>query len=96
MLNRTALLSATLATAFVVAGGVALTGLGQQQAQAAAPVAEPAVATTEAPADPAPVVQVDTVYLTPEGTPQVITTRVIKIAAAPHGDDDGEQEGEDD
>jgi hypothetical protein len=96
MLSRIALFSASLAAALVIAGGLALTGLAPQQAQAEAPVAEPAAATAAAPAETPPQVQVDTVYLTPEVAPEVIVTKVVKIAKAHAVGDEGENESGDD
>jgi hypothetical protein len=98
MLQRTLLLIASLAAALVLAAGLALAGFGPASpgsgAQAVDPVAEPAAATADTGA-PLEAVQVDTVYLKPAPTPEVIVTKVVQTKAA-HHDDENEHEGSDD
>jgi len=93
MIHRVAIFAASLAAALGLAVGLVVAGLAPAAAPvAAAPVSAPVVATTEA---PAPVVQVDTVYVAPQATPQdVLVTRVV--ASRPSGGDDGQNEGGDD
>lgn len=92
MPQRIAIFAASLATALVVAAGLAIAGMAPSTAPAEAPVAAAdTVETTGAAATP--VVQVDTIYLAPQPSPQEI---VIKQTSAKHGDDEGEHEGEDD
>ena len=87
MFNRVALFAASLVAAGVLALGLALAGFNP--VPAAAPAALPAAATAEA---PAPITQIDTVYVAPAGTPQQIT--IQKVVTTHHGDDDGnESEG---
>ncbi len=89
MIHRLAIFAATLVAAAGLAVGLVVAGLAPGTAPAAAePVSAP-VATTEV---PPPVVQVDTVYLTPKATPKdVIVTRVV---TASHRGEDGENERE--
>lgn len=91
MINRSALAVAAAVAALVLAVGLALAGLGPAalvaDSQAADPVAEPAAATSGAPA-PLEAVQVDTVYLQPQATPEVIVNRIVQSAPGGHRDDD--------
>jgi hypothetical protein len=82
MINRIALAAASLAAALVLAAGLALAGFGPAapaaDAQASDPSTEQVVAATaDAPA-PTEQIQVDTVYLTPKATPEVIVTKVVR------------------
>jgi hypothetical protein len=97
MIHRFALFAASLAAALVIAGGLALAGLGPQQpatgvALVADAVADPASAA--APAAPEPIVQVDTVYLTPPVAPQEITVTKVKVVSRHHGESDDHEGGE--
>lgn len=96
MIQKLTFFLAALVSALVIAAGLAVAGLSPT-----APAAAPAtVSAVEAPADPAaatgaaatPVVQVDTIYVAPQPTPQEI---VVKEASTKQHDDD-ENEGEDD
>lgn len=92
MFNRAALLAASLTASAALAVGLALVGF----APAAAPVAaQPAAAATGATTTdaPAPITQVDTVYVAPQPTPQQIT--IQKVVTSSHGDDDGNEGGGD-
>jgi hypothetical protein len=91
MIQRTALFAASLVAALVLAVGLVFAGFGP--GAASAPVAaDQIVSATDAP--PQPTVQVDTVYLSAQAKPKVITeTRTT--SAAPKGDDD-ENESDDD
>ncbi|MDP2349586.1 MAG: hypothetical protein Q8M74_00315 [Chloroflexota bacterium] len=94
MINRVAIFAASIVAALALAAGLVIAGLGPGSGAAdLQPVSAPVVATTDA---PAPLVQVDTVYVEPASTPQdIVVTKVVK--AASHGDDDGnEDEGSDD
>ncbi len=94
MIQRLALFAASLAAAAVLAVGLALAGVGRPGGPdaASAPVTQPAAATAVAPAEPA--VQVDTVYVAPQPSPQEIT--VTKTARATGGAAEAGNEGEDD
>lgn len=84
MIQRTALFAAALLTAIALAFGLALAGFN--------PGVRPSTGDPTAASDPAPqsTVQVDTVYLTPPGTPQDITvTRTV----SQHGEYENEHEG---
>jgi hypothetical protein len=98
MASRIALFTASLAAALVLAAGMALIGMAPGGVADAAPVADPVAATAPAPAaTPDPVTQVDTVYLTPQATPKVIVTKVVKTKpAAPSGENENESESETD
>jgi hypothetical protein len=93
MIQRAALFAGSLAAALALAVGLVVAGF----APAAAPIAStdpvaPAAATADA--QPAPIVQVDTVYQAPPAAPQEIT--VTRTATAiTHGDDEGGGEGDD-
>lgn len=91
MPQRIAIFAASLATALVVAAGLAIAGFGPSAAPVAAPVAADGVP-VDAAAAATPIVQVDTIYVAPQPTPQEI---VVKQASVTRGDE-GEQEGEDD
>jgi len=99
MLQRSLLLVASLAAALVLAAGLALAGFGPAApgpgTQAVEPAADPAAATADASA-PLEAVQVDTVYLTPAPTPEVIQREVVKTQSAHHDDGEHEREGGDD
>ena len=96
MINRIALLAASLVAGLVLAAGLAVAGFGPAtpaaDAQALDPAIESAAAATDTPAatDPA---QVETVYLTPQATPEVIVNTVVDTASA-GGDDDGHEEND--
>jgi hypothetical protein len=90
MTTRIALFAASLAAALVLAAGMVSIGLTPGGAIGAAPVTEPVAATAPVTA-PEPVTQVDTVYLTPTATPQVIVSKVVKTQPASGG---GENENE--
>lgn len=96
MINRIALAVAAAAAALVLAVGLALAGFGPAapvaDSQAAEPLAEPAAATAGAPA-PLEAVQVETVYLQPQATPEVIVNRIVQAAPGRQHDDDEDDEG---
>jgi hypothetical protein len=87
MIHRVALFVASLVAAVGLAIGLAIAGLAPAAAPIAAePVSAPVVASTDA---PAPIVQVDTVYVAPQATPQdVVVTKTV--TATQHGDDGNE------
>ncbi|MEO5964549.1 MAG: hypothetical protein ABIR11_03720 [Candidatus Limnocylindrales bacterium] len=91
MVQRIALLAASLTTALVLAAGLALAGLAPGIPVPAA--ADQPVATTADAGSPAPAIQVDTIYVTPTGAPVEVT--VHKVVTAARQGDDGEQ-GEND
>jgi len=98
MIHRTALFAASLAAALVLATGLALTGFAPSAPSAVVPAAEvpgaaPAAAATGLPATAEPLIQVDTVYLTPQATPKVIIHKVTKVQTATRSSGGGEQEG---
>ena len=82
MLNRVALFAASLVASLVLAIGLALAGFAP--AAPAAGVAVPAAATTDA---PAPITQIDTVYVAPQAKPEQVT--VQQVVTSHHGDDEG-------
>jgi hypothetical protein len=82
MSSRVALFAASLVASAVLAVGLAITGFGP--AAPAAIQAQPAAATSA----PAPITQIDTVYVAPAPTPQQIT--IQKVVSAPGGDDGSE------
>ena len=86
MIHRVAIFVASLVAAAELAVGLGIAGLAPAAAPVAAqPVSIPFVASTET---PPPVVQVDTVYVTPQATPaDVIVTKVVKAAHGGEGDD---------
>jgi hypothetical protein len=90
MINRVAIFAASLVAALALAVGLFIAGIGPGSGAAdLQPVSDPVAVSTDS---PAPVVQVDTVYVTPQATPQdVVVTQVVP--AANHGDDDNENEG---
>jgi hypothetical protein len=93
VIHRIALFSASLVAALALAAGLALAGFGPGTDQAVAPVSDPVAATDQA---PEPIVQVDTVYVAPEPTPEEIVVTEVR-AASGHGDEDhdgGEHEGQ--
>lgn len=85
MLQRLALFAASLAAALVIAGGLALAGFGPS-----APAADPAVEQVASTPD-SPPVQVDTVYVAPQATPEQITVTKVKTAAR-SGENEAEHE----
>ena len=94
MIQRIALFAASLVAALGVTVGLVIAGLGPQAAVAVPvvePVAKPVVAMTDA---PAPLVQVDTVYVAPAASPQEIT--VTKVVKAVGLGGENENEGQDD
>lgn len=101
MIKKIALIASSLTAALVIAGGLALAGFGAPAPAADMQVVDQAVAPVDAspPADAAAPVQVDTIYLAPQPTPEEITVTQVKEAAH-HGDDEHEAsesgEGEDD
>ncbi|HYN48065.1 MAG TPA: hypothetical protein VER83_04315 [Candidatus Nanopelagicales bacterium] len=100
MLNKIALLVASLTAALVIAGGLALAGFGAPSPAADMQAVDAVVVPADAavPADAGAPVQVDTIYLAPQPTPEEITVTQVKEAS--HHDDDEdeghESEGEDD
>jgi hypothetical protein len=100
MLQRIIILVASAAAAAVLAVGIALAGFGPAAPAAdtgvSEPVVEPAAATLDAGA-PLEAVQVDTVYVAPAPTPEVVVKKVIRQKPAGHGGgEDDEHESEDD
>jgi hypothetical protein len=98
MIHRIALLAASAAAALVLAIGLAVTGFGPADPTAggqAVDQADPATATADLPA-PTEQVQVDTVYVAPQPTPETIVTKVVKVKPARNGGEDGENEAEND
>jgi hypothetical protein len=103
MLQRLVLLAASAAAALALATGLALAGFGPPAAVAEG---QPVDQVTEAPAAtldaaaPMEAIQVDTVYVQPAPSPDVVVTRLVREATtARHDDDDDggyEHEGEDD
>jgi hypothetical protein len=90
MIHRIAIFAASLVATAGLVVGLVVAGF----APAPAPVNPGPVSDTVATTDsPAPVVQVDTVYVTPQATPQDIV--VTKVVNGAHGGDDG-NEGSDD
>jgi hypothetical protein len=88
MFTRVALLVASLAASAVLAIGLSLAGFAP-----AAPVTPAAQPATVAAVAPAPITQIDTVYVAPQATPQQIT--VQKVVTTHHsGDDDNESGGD--
>ncbi len=95
MIQKLALVAATLTAALVLAGGLALAGFGNTQSGAAdMQVVDQVVAPVDVPAPPEPTVQVDTIYLTPVEKPQEITVTKVKVATRQGGEQ--ENEGGDD
>jgi len=92
MVTRVALFAASLAASAVLAVGLALAGFAPT-----APATPDATATpAAAPADPAPITQIDTVYVVPAPTPQATPpTIVIQRVVITHGGDDGGDQGGD-
>jgi hypothetical protein len=88
MFNRVALFAASLVASAVIALGLALAGFNPVPA-AAVPTAQPVAATDQA---PAPITQIDTVYVAPAPTPQQIT--IQKVVTTHHGDDGNEGGGD--
>jgi len=92
MIHRLAIFAATLVAAAGLAVGLVIAGLAPATAPVAAEPASAPLATTEV---PPPVVQVDTVYLTPKATPEdVVVTKIV--TASRNGDGENENEGSDD
>ncbi len=96
MVHRIALFAASLAAALVIAGGLALAGLGPQQPAADAVVVMDQVAAPTDAVAPEATVQVDTIYLTPQATPEQITVTKVQVAAKQGGEADESGEGGDD
>jgi hypothetical protein len=88
MFNRVALFAASLVASGVLAAGLALAGFHPGPA-AIVPSAQPAAATAAA---PAPITQIDTVYVAPAPTPQQIT--IQQVVTAQTGDDGDEAGGD--
>ena len=101
MIRKLAIIVSSLTAALVIAGGLALAGFGAPAPAADVQVVDQAVAPVDAatPIDPAAPIQVDTIYLAPEPTPEEITVTQVKEASH-HDDEDDEGheggEGEDD
>ena len=94
MLHRIALITASVVAALVIAGGLALSGFGPQQPVADAVQVVDAVAGPADAAAPDATVQVDTIYLAPQATPETIDVTQVKEASR-HGDEDDEDDGDD-
>ena len=97
MLKKIALAASSLTAALVIAGGLALAGFGAPAPAADMQVVDQAVAPidTAAPASAVAPVQVDTIYLAPQPTPQEITVTQVKEAKHSSGES-GDGEGQDD
>jgi len=94
MFNRVALLVASLAASLVLAVGLALAGFVPASPAPSAATAATAAATDPATAaPPAPITQIDTVYVAPQATPQQIT--IQKVVTTHHSGDDGNESGGD-
>lgn len=95
MIHRVAIFAASLVVALGLAVGLVVAGLAPGSAPGTVqPVSAPVGATE----DPAPIVQVDTVYVAPRATPEdVVVTKVVGPARQDddHGERD-EHEGSDD
>ena len=90
MIHRVAILAASLVAAAGLAVGLVVAGFAPTPVPVSAePVSAPVVATTDA---PRPVVQVDTVYVAPQATPEDVV--VVKTVSAHQGGEDGENESE--
>jgi hypothetical protein len=89
MIHRVAIFAASLVAAGALVVGLVIAGLAPTTVPVdAQPAAAPVVAATDA---PAPIVQVDTVYVAPQATPQdIVVTKTVKAAGG------GENEGSDD
>ncbi len=84
MHNRLALFAASLAASGVLAAGLAFVGLSP----APVPAADSTIAAPVTDAPPAPITQIDTVYVAPQATPaEIVVTKVVP--AAQHGDEGG-------
>jgi hypothetical protein len=84
MHNRLALFAASLAASGVLAAGLAFVGLSP----APVPAADSTVTAPVTDAPPAPITQIDTVYVAPQATPaDIVVTKVVP--ATHHGDDGG-------
>jgi hypothetical protein len=95
MLKKFALLAASLTAALTIAGGLALAGFGAPSPASDMQVVDAVMpADAAVPADAAAPVQVDTIYLAPQPTPEEIT--VTRVKEASHHDDDDRDEHEDD
>ena len=97
MLKKIALAAASLTAALVIAGGLALAGFGAPSPAAdmqAVDAAAPAGAAV--PADAGAPVQVDTIYLAPQPTPEEITVTQVKEASHHDDDEDEGHEGDED
>ena len=88
MSSRIPLFVAACAAALVLVVGFTFAGMAPGAATTGAPVSVPVAAT--APAPPQPVTQVDTVYLTPQATPQVVVTQVVQTQTASGGEHENE------
>ncbi len=86
MVHRVAIFAASLVAAVALFVGLVVAGFAPAAPFGAQPASVPAAATES----PAPVVQVDTVYVAPQPTPQdVVVTQTVPAAG-------GENEGSDD
>ena len=96
MIRKLAIIVSSLTAALVIAGGLALAGFGAPAPASDVQVVDQAVAPVDAatPIDPAAPIQVDTIYLAPEPTPEEIT--VTQVKEAKHHSDDDEDEGHED
>lgn len=90
MIHRLALFVASLVAALVLAVGLVAAGFAPGPRPADPGGAMPA---SSVEAQPTPRVQVDTVYVAPQATPQDVTVTKV-VGSSGHGDDAGE--GEDD
>ena len=89
MRNRLALFAASLAASGVLAAGLAFVGMSP----APVPAADSTITVPVTDAPPAPITQIDTVYVAPQATPaEVVVTKVVP--AKHHGDDGNEGAGD--
>ena len=90
MRSRLALFAASLAASGVLAAGLAVVGLSS----APVPAADSTITAPATDAPPAPITQIDTVYVAPQAAPaEVVVTKVVN--APGHGDDGNEGGGDD-
>ncbi len=90
MRNRLALFAASLAASGVLAAGLVFVGLSP----APVPAADATITAPVTNAPPAPITQIDTIYVTPQATPaEVVVTQVVP--SKHHGDDGNEGGGDD-
>lgn len=96
MLKKITLLAASLTAALTIAGGLALAGFGAPSPAADMQAVDQIVvpADVAVPADAAAPVQVDTIYLAPQPTPEEITVTKIKEAKLQASEHEGDEGGE--